>query len=146
MSWSGAKQHSRRETPLLESLHKIWCNAPRSCTGRQGVEQFFAPGAEWYPSLMRPDRFPLARYLICVINVPTKRLTIGLRVLLLRGEKFQVHKVMRRLSSLYLSKDGIQSYSSNRARQRSIPHFNENYCSSREGPLFQFFCRRERGR
>ena len=66
---------------------------------------------------MRPDRYPLARYLICVINVPTKRLTIGLRVLLLRGEKFQVHKVMRRLSSLYLSKDRIQCYSSNRARE-----------------------------
>ena len=51
LSWSGAKQHSRRETPLLKSLHKIWCNAPRTCTRRQGVEQFFAPGAEWYPSL-----------------------------------------------------------------------------------------------
>ena len=46
LSWSGAKQHSRRETPLLKSLHKIWCNAPRTCTRHQGVEQFFAPGAE----------------------------------------------------------------------------------------------------
>ena len=66
---------------------------------------------------MRPDRYPLARYLICVINVPTKQLTIGLRVLLLHGEKFQVHKVMRRLSSLYLSKDRIRFYSSDRARE-----------------------------
>ena len=53
LSWSGAKQHSRRETPLLKSLHKKWCNAPRNCTRHQGVEQFFAPGAEWYPSLAK---------------------------------------------------------------------------------------------
>ena len=52
LSWSGAKQHSRRETPLLKLLHKFWCNAPRTCTRHQGVEQFFAPGAEWYPSLL----------------------------------------------------------------------------------------------
>ena len=35
LSWSGAKQHSRRETPL-KSFHKIWCNAPRTCTRHQG--------------------------------------------------------------------------------------------------------------
>ena len=53
LSWSGAKQHSRRETPLLKTLHEIWCDAPRTCTRCQGVEQFFAPGAEWYPSLRK---------------------------------------------------------------------------------------------
>ena len=68
LSWSGAKQHSRRETPLLKSLHKIWCNAPRTCTRHQGVEQFFAPGAEWYPSL------PISRHIsternICMLSL-----------------------------------------------------------------------------
>ena len=69
LSWSGAKQHSRRETPLLKSLHKIWCNAPRSCTGHQGVEQFFAPGAEWYPSLVGNN------HMLCEKTMPANEWT-----------------------------------------------------------------------
>ena len=46
---------------------------------------------------MRPDRYPLARHLICVINVVTKRLLkIGLRVLLLQKHRALMEEIYSR--------------------------------------------------